>query len=241
MLFNIYTNDQPSFNNIRRFIYADDLCIPTQSRNFETIETRLTDALTTMTGYYRSWFLNANPGKTQVCAFHLNNRDASKKLNITWDVKTLENTPYPVYLGVTLDRTLSFKEHAAKSRKKVSARMNLVKNLANSSLGADLRTLKQSELAMCFSTAEYCAAVWETSAHASKVDIEFNKVCQIITGNLKATPIPLLYRLKGICPPRIHRAALDKIERGKQLNDPRHPLHGHQEVATRLKSRNSFR
>jgi hypothetical protein len=108
-------------------------------------------------------------------------------------------------------------------------------------MGADLRTLKQSELAMCFSTAEYCAAVWETSAHASKVDIEFNKVCQIITGNLKATPIPLLYRLKGICPPGIHRAALDKIERGKQLNDPRHPLHGHQEVATRLKSRNSFR
>ena len=43
-LFNIYTNDQPEFVNIRRFIYADDLCLATQSTTFETIEQRLTDA-----------------------------------------------------------------------------------------------------------------------------------------------------------------------------------------------------
>ncbi len=29
LLFNIYTNDQPQFQHIRRFIYADDLCIVT--------------------------------------------------------------------------------------------------------------------------------------------------------------------------------------------------------------------
>ena len=45
-LFNIYTNDQPEFTDIRRFIYADDLCLATQSTDFETIEKRLTDALT---------------------------------------------------------------------------------------------------------------------------------------------------------------------------------------------------
>ena len=36
--------------------------------------------------------------KKQVCAFLLNNQDASKNLNFTWDGKTLENMSYPVTL-----------------------------------------------------------------------------------------------------------------------------------------------
>ena len=81
-LFNIYTNDQPEFPDIRRFIYADDLCLATQSTTFETIKKRMTDALSQLTEYYSQNSLNANPGKTQVCAFHLKNHLANKKLNI---------------------------------------------------------------------------------------------------------------------------------------------------------------
>ena len=65
-LFNIYTNDQPEFPDIRRFIYADDLCLTTQSNSFEIIEQRLNDALSHLTDYYNRNSLNANPGKTQV-------------------------------------------------------------------------------------------------------------------------------------------------------------------------------
>ncbi len=45
MLFNIYTDDQPEFVNIRRFIYADDICIATQAKDFAAIEDRLKKAL----------------------------------------------------------------------------------------------------------------------------------------------------------------------------------------------------
>ena len=76
-LFNIYTNDQPEFDEARRFIYADDLCIATQSNDFKTIEERLNAALDTLTIYYKLNSLNANPTKTQVCAFHLNNHQAN--------------------------------------------------------------------------------------------------------------------------------------------------------------------
>ena len=54
-LFNIYTNDQPEFPNIRRFIYADDLCLATQSTLFETIENRLAEALSQLSTYYRRY------------------------------------------------------------------------------------------------------------------------------------------------------------------------------------------
>ena len=67
-LFNVYTNDQPEFKYIRRFIYADDLCLATQSNSFKAIERRLTKALKTLTDYYYKNSLNVNPAKTQVCA-----------------------------------------------------------------------------------------------------------------------------------------------------------------------------
>ena len=126
MLFNIYTNDQPQFQNIWRFIYADDLCTATQFKSFFAIERQLTNALRSLSDYYKKWFLNANPGKNRVCAFHLNNHQPQRKLKIQRDKKMLENCKHPVYLGVTLNRTLSFKEHTTKlTIKKLSNRNNL--------------------------------------------------------------------------------------------------------------------
>ena len=239
-LFNIYTNDIPEFNDIRRFLYADDLCLATQSKNFDVIEKRLTEALQCLSKYYQKWSLNPNPGKTKVCCFHLNNHQASRELNIVWDGKLLENEPFPVYLGVTFDRTLAFKVHVDKLRKKVSSRANLIGQLANSSWGADPATLRTSTLALCYSTAEYCAAAWSRSSHAHKVDPMLNRACRTITGTLKATPLSALYRTAGIAPPDIRRDTISRVERHKQLNDERHPLHSHQEVVRRLRSRKSF-
>ena len=131
-LFNIYTNDQPEFPDIRRFIYADDLCLATKSTTFEKIEKRLTDALSQLTEYYNRNSLNANPGKTQVCAFHLKNHIANKKLKVQWNGQQLEHTDFPVYLGVTLDRTLTYSAHVKKVKGKVATRNNLLAKLANS-------------------------------------------------------------------------------------------------------------
>ena len=110
LLFNIYTDDQPQFQNIRRFIYADDLCIATQSHSFTTIEERLSSVLESLSSYYKKCHLNAIPNKTQVCTFHLNNHQANRKLKIVWNNRELEHHPHPVYLGITLDRTLSFRD-----------------------------------------------------------------------------------------------------------------------------------
>ena len=111
-LVNIYTNDQPEFDHIRRFIYADDLCLARQSTPFTTIKMRLKETLEGLTNYYANNGLNANPGRTQVCAFHLNNHTVDKQLNITWNGQVLENDRLPKYLGVTLDQSLSFAMHA---------------------------------------------------------------------------------------------------------------------------------
>ena len=85
MLFNIYTNDQPIHTDTRSFIYADDLCIASQGNDFNNIEAALTSALSGVTTYYDTNQLRANPSKTQVCAFHLRNREAKRELNVVWN------------------------------------------------------------------------------------------------------------------------------------------------------------
>ncbi|GFR81077.1 RNA-directed DNA polymerase from mobile element jockey [Elysia marginata] len=204
-LFNIYTNDQPEFDRTRRFIYADDLCLATQSTSFNAIETRLTDALSSLTNYYTENSLNANPSKTQVCAFHLNNHQANTKLEIIWNDQPLKYDEHPFYLEVTLDRTLSFSQHAMKGK------------------------------------TEYSSAVWARSCHAKKVDAELNNACRIVTGQLRPTTLPLLYRTAGIAPPDIRRQTHGSTEKHKQETDLRHPLFDHSYPRARLKSRKSFR
>jgi len=67
-----------------------------------------------------------------------------------------------------------------------------------------------------------------------------NKTCRIISGCLKPTPVEEIQVLSGIAPPDIRREIASEIERHKQQNDPRHPLHGKSPPQPRLKSRKSF-
>ena len=160
LLFNVYTNDQPLPEGCSRFIYADDLAMTTQQHTFPEVESTLERGLTDMSAYYLENHLRPNPGKTQICSFHLKNREAKRELNVTWDGIRLEHHQHPVYLGVTLDRTLSYKEHIQKTRAKVSTRNSLLRQLTNSKWGAHPSTLRTTTLALCFSIAEYACPAW---------------------------------------------------------------------------------
>ncbi|KAI4786840.1 hypothetical protein KUCAC02_036858, partial [Chaenocephalus aceratus] len=107
------------------------------------------------TPYYEENHLRANPSKTQVCAFHLRNREAKRQLKVSWSGTSLEHCEHPVYLGVTLDRCLSFKTHTEKTKCKVRARNNIIRKLTGTTWGANPQTLKSTALALCYSAAEY--------------------------------------------------------------------------------------
>ena len=198
-----------------------------QHCNFPEIEATLERGLVDMSAYYLLNHLRRNPGKTQICSFHLKNREAKWELDVTGDGIKLENHQHPVYLGVTLDRTLSYREHIQKMRAKVSARNSLLRQLTNSKWGAHPGTLRTSALALCFSAAEYACPVWSRSCHTHKLDPILNETCRIVTGCIKTTPVHCLYALSGIAPPDIRRAVTTQAERKKQAENNRHLLHEH--------------
>ncbi|KAJ3611146.1 hypothetical protein NHX12_021162, partial [Muraenolepis orangiensis] len=95
--------------------------------------------------------------KTVAAAYHLSTREAGREIQVHVDNKCLEVQQAPKYLGVRLDRTLSFKQHLEEVKAKVTSRVALIRRLAGTTWGASAKTLRISTQALVFSAAEYCA------------------------------------------------------------------------------------
>ena len=139
--------------------------------------------------------------------FHLNNREATRDLNVNISGRRLTCQRTPTYLGVKLDRTLPYRDHLTALRRKVMARFALIRRLAGTSWGASIPTLRTSTLALVYAPAEYCAPVWCRSAHTRLVDVSLNAALRTITGCLRSTQVEQLPVLAEIAPPALRREA----------------------------------
>ena len=173
-------------------------------------------------------------------AFHLRNREAKRSLQVSWNGVDLENTDTPKYLGVTLDRTLSYKTHIHNTKMKVATRNNLLKKLANSMWGTNARTIRTTALAICYSTAEYAAPVWERSAYAHLLNPELTGMPSHYWMS-KANKRRKLVFARGNCPSWNQKKCMCKSGKNQTGREREtHSLFGHTPARRRLKSRRSF-
>jgi Reverse transcriptase (RNA-dependent DNA polymerase)/Endonuclease-reverse transcriptase len=206
LLFSLYLADIPETRS-KQFQYADDIALTYQADSFADCESCLEADLDILKEYFERWRLQPNPSKTESCVFHLSNHDANRTLNINFNGTQIQHVNHPKYLGVTLDRSLTYNVHLSKSALKVAARVNLIRKLAGTNWGASAETLRIASLALVYSTAEYCAPVWMNSVHVTKIDVQLNSVMRIISGTVKSTQLQWLPVLSNIEPPKLRRKA----------------------------------
>ena len=204
LLFNIYTYDLPSMIS-RKFAYADDLALLHSSGNWKDLDGTLSQDMSTLSAYLQTWRLKLSHTKTVTAAFHLNNREAKRELKVYNNGRLLPFCPTPTYLGVKLDRSLTFRHHLVALHKKLSSRVTLLRRLVGSGWGAGAKTLRIATLSLVYSTAEYCAPVWCRSAHTRLIDSVLNDALRIVTGCLRPTPTDHLLILSGIQPAELRR------------------------------------
>jgi len=138
--------------------------------------------------------------------FHLNNKESEYELKVNFNKpETLPFCSEPKYLGVTLDRLLTYRRHLESLRKKLTSRVAFLRRLAGSGFGAGATTLRTATLALVHSTAEYCAPVWCCSAHTRLIDPAINDALRTVTGCLRPTPADNLPILAGIQPAKFRR------------------------------------
>ena len=117
LLFNIYTYDLPSMI-FSKFAYADDLALLHSSGNWKDLEGTLSQDMCTLLAYLQTWRLKLSHTKTVTTTFHLNKREAKRELEVYNNGRLLPFCPNPTYLGVKLDRSLTFRYHLVALRKK---------------------------------------------------------------------------------------------------------------------------
>jgi len=132
-----------------------------------------------MLHFCRQWRLKPSASKIISSVFHLHNTSATRELSVYLDGQHLRHECHPTYIGVTLDRTLSYRDHLMKTAGKLKNRNNLLMKLAGSTSGASANTLRSSALVLCYSAADYCAPVWSCSAHTSQVDVQLNSAVHL--------------------------------------------------------------
>ena len=119
----------------RKSDYADDLALLHSSGNWKDLEGNFSPDMSTLSVYLQTWRLKLSHTKTMTAAFHLNNREAKRELKAYNHNGLLPSCPTPTYLGVKLDRSLTFRHHLVVLRKKLSSRVALLRRLVGSGWG----------------------------------------------------------------------------------------------------------
>ena len=190
------------------------------------MEDTLSQDTTTLSAYLQTWRLKLSNMTTVTAAFHLNNREAKRELNICNNGNLLPPCPVPMYLRVELDRSLTFRHHFEALREKLSTRIALLWRLAGSGCGAGAKTLRISALSLVYFTAEYCAPVWCPSTHTCLIDSILNNALRIVTGCLRPTLTEDLPVLADIQPADLRQLGATFSLANCALHDPDHVLHG---------------
>ena len=186
------------------------------------MEDTLSQDITTLSGYLQTWRLKLSSLNTVMAAFYLNNRKAKRELNVYHNSNLLPPCPVPTYLGVKLNRSLTFRHHLEALRKKLSTRVALLRRLVGSGWGAGAKTLRISVLSLVYSTTEYCAPVW---CRTRLIDIILNDALRIVAECLRPTPTEDLPVLAGIHPAELRRLGATLFLANRAIHDPDYVLH----------------
>ena len=140
-----------------KYAYSDDLAIRTSARCWNQVEDILTSDMAT----FSLCSISITGGSRLVYTILL------VQLFIFAKEKPISNyrfnsLPFELHpkLGLTLEKTLSFRKYTENLRLKVTARNGLIRRLAAISWDTSVNTLRTSILMLAYSTAEYCATVW---------------------------------------------------------------------------------
>jgi hypothetical protein len=96
----------------------------------------------------------------------------NRKLTVQFDNTLITHVDYPKYLGMTLDRRISYKPHLEKSGMKVNSRVKLIRKLTGINWGSRAHTFRTACVELVYFATEYCASVCLKSVHVNKVKLD---------------------------------------------------------------------
>lgn len=182
VLFNIFLHDIPHPPSTIVAMYADDTAIITQHENIDTAAQMLQDAILLLQEYLKKWQIKLNPLKCETKIFTL--RRPRNPNNIIIDNEEVAWNPTDgaiKYLGIYLDRRLTWNYHVNKKLNEAYARLSMLYPLINrkSALKTKCTILIYQSILRPLMT--YGCVIWGTTSKTNlkKVQTFQNKILRI--------------------------------------------------------------
>jgi ribonuclease HI len=153
-------------------LYADDLALSIRGCLPVALAALMQKAIDALEVWANKWSMLISVEKTETLLISTHPGEVGGKWNpgLTCYGKAIAVNKNPVFLGATLDASLTFGAHADKVRARVDKRVNLLRRLNGKNWVTRLSTLQQTFKAYVVPVAQYCASTWVMFAAASSVD-----------------------------------------------------------------------
>ena len=182
--------------------YADDLVITVTGSFEDTISERIQEALKMVTNWCTQKGLSTNPDKTTLVPF--TNRNKINLKPPTVNGKTFEFSDEAKYLGVILDKRLSWNQHLEYTIEKATKAFYSCQRLHGKIWGISPRMTYWSFTTIIKPIITYASLAWWPKTKQRKAEAKLGKlhrlVCGSITGAMKSCPTDALAVLTGIPP-----------------------------------------
>ncbi|KAL4141647.1 hypothetical protein QTP88_004249 [Uroleucon formosanum] len=181
ILFNIFISDIPQSPRTNIALFADDTTIYSESRNVEAITNNLQDHLNLLATWCNSWKIHINASKSSAVIFSLRRYSTPPPLRFGNDSIPWQSSVK--YLGVTLDKRLTWGPHIASKLQQAYQRLSMLFPILNkkSVIQKKCSILIYKQLLRSLIT--YACPIWGncSATHLRKIQIFQNKVLRIIT------------------------------------------------------------
>ena len=196
-------------HNINSSLYADDLVIYHTSKKIRSSSRLIQNTIKKLENWTKTVNLKFSTTKSEVVHFWRDikggaNRDYTTLTLYGRDIPKKENTKF---LGMILDRKLSWKPHIMSLKGETMRSLNVLRTISRINFGPDRKTLLQLYWAVCRSKLEYGSQLYSSAGSTvlKELDPVQNEALRICTGAFRSSPVTFLQVEAGVPPLSLQR------------------------------------
>lgn len=193
LLFNIATHKVASeLTNVFALQYADDFVIYAQNRDAQLNAVNIQNALSCIVRVLEQLGLQVSSAKTQCC--HFKRGIVREQFQIKVNDEILPIVGHVKYLGMWLDRSLTWGKHVNEIVAKTTKTINLLKILSGATWGLHPKHIRRLYIALIRSRMDFGCFLYDVAArsHLYKLDKIQNTSMRVIGGFIRSTPIHVM-------------------------------------------------
>lgn len=216
-LFNVYTSELHDLTNgeVTLVQFADDFSIIVTGKSVEEVRNKTQEALDMFLEQTQRLNFEINPIKTKIVLFHGGNRTFDIKLNGV----TVETVKSHKYLGLIIDRFLSFGEQTRTVRRNIDERLKMLKVVSSVRHGGHPQTMNMLFTALIRNYVEYGCSIINNASKTNKqtLQVAINSCLRKVTGCSKTTPLNTLLAIAAQVPNEIRSKYVTAKEVAKTI------------------------